>query len=130
MYGPGAREQHRHIVGHHQTIRLLLGIGGQWDAFSALEHCWGALDCGTPSLHCLIAGELIWCGVVWRGVVSCGVAWRGVAWRRVVWCGVVWRGVAWYGVPKALLPKGNGWDGLACGKLQAGRTMCISACYV
>ena len=59
--------------------------------------------------------------------VSHGVAWQDVAWRGVVWYGMVWCGVVWCGgVPKALLPKGNGRDGLAHGKIQAGRAVCLS----
>ena len=69
-----------------------------------------------------VEGEsgVVWCGVVWCGVVWCGVVWCGVVWCGVVWCGVVWCGVVWCGVPKALLPKGNGQDGLAHGEMQAG----------
>ena len=70
---------------------------------------------------------VVWCGVVWCGVVWCGVVWCGVVWCGVVWCGVVWCGVVWCGVPKALLQGGNGCDGLACGKMQAGRAVCLNA---
>ena len=42
--------------------------------------------------------------------------------QAVPWCGVVW-----CGVPKVLLRKGNGWDGLACGKMQAWRAACVKA---
>ena len=34
------------------------------------------------------------------------------------------------GVPKALLPNGNGRDGLTHGKIQAGRAVCLNARYV
>ena len=44
------------------------------------------------------------------GVVRCGVVWCGM------WCGAVWCDVS-----KVLLPKGNGRDCLARGKIQAGR---------
>ena len=50
------------------------------------------------------------------GVMCCMVVW---VWVR---CGAVW-----CGVPKALLPKGNGRDGLVQAKMQAGRVVCLSA---
>ena len=43
-----------------------------------------------------------------------------------VW-GVVWGAVGWGGVPKALLPNGNGRDGLAQRKMYAGRAVCLHA---
>ena len=59
------------------------------------------------------------CGVVWF-VVWCDVVWPGSAWRG----GAARRGVVRCGVPKALLPNGNGQDGLARGNMQAGRALC------
>ena len=49
---------------------------------------------------------MVWCGVGCCGAVRCGA----------VQCGV----------PKVLLPKGNGQDGVARGKMQAGRAVCLS----
>ena len=69
---------------------------------------------------------VVWCSVVWCGVVWCGVVWCGVVWCGVVWCGVGWCGVGWCGVLKALLPSGNGRNGLAHGKMQAWRAVCLS----
>ena len=75
------------------------GIGG--------GRCWP----WCPRARCRV-----WCGVVLWCVVLCYVVWCGVVWCGVVWC-VVWCyfvcGVVRCGVPKALLPNGNGWDGLA-----------------
>ena len=57
---------------------------------------------------------------------SCAV-WCGMLWFGVVWCGAVCRGAVHCVVPKALVPNGNGRDGLAHRKMEAGRAVCLSA---
>ena len=80
--------------------------------------------CRVCSVVYLLSVSRDVCGVLH---VRCGVF--GVLY---VVCGVlhVWCGVMWCGVPKALSAKGNGRDGLAHGKMQAGRAVCLGALSV